>query len=381
MSAGTPITGSSGRTPARPGHPDAGELAEPVETLATSVERHRPLLGVGLNENARSLEERIDVFQTIWGQFYEIDVAVPQRFVGRGRAYVVADMLAGRAALGDVRLAFRAARSHSDSETALLSLVFAGERTGASDGQRMSGGWITLHGFTRSWSSRFDGYDYFGVLMPRHKVGYDPDGHGELRIHRGSPNGRLLATAILSFKARLPFCSAQDAPRLADELCEIVRCTLVEPRARASGALMRKVRKLALRQYIDEHLTDLSLSADTLCAVFGMSRASLYRLFAEEGGIASHIRSERMRRCLLALAEAQGVRGEVARVAAGWGFTDGGNFNREFRARFGVRPSDMSGADPAILQPLQPSSAVPDGPASIGRIDDWIRAGPGHNRR
>jgi AraC-like DNA-binding protein len=54
------------------------------------------------------------------------------------------------------------------------------------------------------------------------------------------------------------------------------------------------------RRFFDTHLTSPALEADMLVGNFGLSRASLYRLFSPIGGVAAYIRRERLRRIALA---------------------------------------------------------------------------------
>jgi AraC-like DNA-binding protein len=71
-----------------------------------------------------------------------------------------------------------------------------------------------------------------------------------------------------------------------------------------------------------------------------MSRSALYRLFERDGGIARYIRDLRLDMCFADLIDMLPDSGRVRRVAENWSFFDPANFNRAFRSRFGVPPSD-----------------------------------------
>lgn len=92
--------------------------------------------------------------------------------------------------------------------------------------------------------------------------------------------------------------------------------------------------------YMLEH-ADEPLTLETLCAVTGVSRRTLYGGFRQYRGVSpmaylKNIRLERVRRDLLAARA--GAR--VTDIALHWGFSQLGRFAVDYRARFGERPSD-----------------------------------------
>ena len=120
---------------------------------------------------------------------------------------------------------------------------------------------------------------------------------------------------------------------------------------------------LLLRRYIDDHLADPELDPGQLCAVLGVSRAGLYRLFEDQGGVRRHIVASRLDRCFDELRRGPRRLGRVREVAERWGFYDSKSFNRSFRARFGIAPSDCLDW-PAPASPAE----VPAHP-----VQEWMR--------
>ena len=98
---------------------------------------------------------------------------------------------------------------------------------------------------------------------------------------------------------------------------------------------------LEVRRFIDQHLTSPLLSADMIAAEFGMSRATLYRLFAPLGGVANFIRARRLHRAFFDLAD-PGTR--VSEVARRWCFSSEAVFSRSFKAAYGISPRAARGA-------------------------------------
>ena len=92
--------------------------------------------------------------------------------------------------------------------------------------------------------------------------------------------------------------------------------------------------------YIRRHLADPDLSVERLASLTGVARSQLYRLFAENDGIASFIRRCRLERARAMLADQQG-RDTIGTIAKANGFREPAQFSRAFRAYFGFPPSDL----------------------------------------
>ncbi len=115
----------------------------------------------------------------------------------------------------------------------------------------------------------------------------------------------------------------------------------------------------AVRTYIEVHLHDPDLGVDRLCRRFTISRRTLYRMFAENGGFARYVTERRLARAFDALRAASPSRGLIKAVALTLGFSDQQQFRRLFRQRFAMAPSDAIGlgkADPAPAPPADSSS-------------------------
>jgi AraC-like DNA-binding protein len=100
---------------------------------------------------------------------------------------------------------------------------------------------------------------------------------------------------------------------------------------------------LQLRQvqaYILQHLGDHTLTVGKLATVFGVSRRSLYNLFASsELTPRAFIQNARLHRARKLLGQSNGHRVAVADVARQCGFADPAHFSRAFHERHGVAPT------------------------------------------
>lgn len=93
--------------------------------------------------------------------------------------------------------------------------------------------------------------------------------------------------------------------------------------------------------FIEENLHLPTLTTKQILAEFGVSRASLYRIFEREGGVRNYISMRRLFRAVGELATKPTVRGEISKVAEHWGFSSNANFHRSVKTVFGVKPGSL----------------------------------------
>ncbi len=100
--------------------------------------------------------------------------------------------------------------------------------------------------------------------------------------------------------------------------------------------------RAAARAFIDDHLTDASLSARDVAAGTGISERHLSRLFAQTGvSLPQHVLSRRLDLAYSLLCRADAGRLRVADIAARCGFTSTAYFSDTFKRRFGATASDV----------------------------------------
>ena len=94
------------------------------------------------------------------------------------------------------------------------------------------------------------------------------------------------------------------------------------------------------RAFIEDHLTDVNLSAARVAAGIGISERQLSRVFAVTGAsVPQFVLARRLDRARALLASAPEI--PVGEVAARCGFGSAGRFSQAFRVRFGIRASDL----------------------------------------
>ncbi len=213
-----------------------------------------------------------------------------------------------------------------------------------------------------------------GVTIPYEAVGYDPGRHPARMIFPStSPLGRLLAKAYFAFVDELPTLRQNEGAVLADGFCGLLRSFIIpEPPQDPRQRKFRIERRAEMRSYIDRHLVDPDLGAEVLCREFGMSRAGVYRAFADVGGIARYITIRRLDRAYNQLLSRPPSRGAVKEISNRWGFTETGHFSRLFSQRFGMPPSAALSAGQAEKMTAvdKQSSGVGSG---LSITADWLR--------
>ena len=106
-----------------------------------------------------------------------------------------------------------------------------------------------------------------------------------------------------------------------------------------------------IQQFIEQNLIALELSAAMLLARFGVSRATLFRLFEPYGGVRTYILERRLFRALLDISEQPNLRGQIQRAVERWGFSSATHFQRAVKRSFGVTPGALFStglSDPAL---------------------------------
>jgi AraC-like DNA-binding protein len=95
---------------------------------------------------------------------------------------------------------------------------------------------------------------------------------------------------------------------------------------------------------IRENIGSARLDARRICALTGLSRSALYRLFEGESGVAAHVRAIRLGLVMDDLLD-PALRDEpISAIAERRGFHCAASFNRTFRRAFGRTPSEARAA-------------------------------------
>jgi len=160
--------------------------------------------------------------------------------------------------------------------------------------------------------------------------------HG-LMFPREGGAARLIGAAMREFYAQADHLTVSEAEAAIEG---IVALTTACARAKLAGdeADHVKSRKKAALDYIDAHLGNAQLRPDEIAEAAHLSRASLYRLLAAEGGIRAVLSKRRLDEAVRLMLADETDRLSLKEIVNCCGFGGTSQFSRAFRARFGVPP-------------------------------------------
>jgi len=185
-----------------------------------------------------------------------------------------------------------------------------------------------------------------GVRVPRRAVRGGIAGPGQpLRIVPTETAALQLLTRYLrSILGGTVPSSAQLTDALVTHLAELIELSLLAPGpgglpARDPG--VRAARLSAIKADIDRHLTDGSLTAAALAARHGITVRYLHKLFeADSMTYSQYVLDQRLALAYRRLRHPRFAGHTVSAIAHDAGFGDLSYFNRTFRRRYSLTPSD-----------------------------------------
>lgn len=202
---------------------------------------------------------------------------------------------------------------------------------------------ICVFDLTDTLSTRSTAFRNLSFMMPRAALGARLDDPSVLHgcvIAAASPLAAILGDYLHALARRAPLLDASEAMIAALATASLV-ATILAGEAQRTAPALASARPSLLRRissYIDLHLSDPDLDVNAIVRDLGVSRASLYRLFAPAGGVGRFIRQRRLSRAALELANPLG-HARIGEVAHRSGFASEAGFSRAFRQAFGITPS------------------------------------------
>jgi len=150
----------------------------------------------------------------------------------------------------------------------------------------------------------------------------------------------LLAAHIRSLQERSAQLTDADVEStVADTIGFLRRLLTTAPEARLEQQKQADETILALTEAaIRDNLASPDLSPEWLAQKLDISRATLYRVFADHGGVMKHVQERRLLAVQAALSDPLETR-RLSKLAADLGFSSEAHFSRSFRTRFGVTAS------------------------------------------
>jgi AraC-like DNA-binding protein len=204
---------------------------------------------------------------------------------------------------------------------------------------RREAGDVAITDYARPFHSVATDYGSLMIVLARESVptallALEPHG---LVFPRGSSAARLIGAAMQELYAQADDLTVSEAEAAIEG---IVALTTAFARIRMSGDELNHVelRRKAALDYIDAHLGNAQLGPEEIADAANISRASLYRLLAEEGGIRVVLLKRRLDEALRLMLEDNKDGRPLKEIVERCGFGGTSQFSRAFRARFGLPP-------------------------------------------
>ena len=195
--------------------------------------------------------------------------------------------------------------------------------------------------------------------------------HG-LVVKAESPAGTVIGAALRAFAGLAPKTRLTEFDSVAEGLVAMATKSVAPALARVGeGAASPPLASfVTVRRYIDRKLASPDLSATSIAAEFGLSRASLYRLFEPAGGIARYIRKVRLSRAYQEITAAEFSNRRIGFIAYQLGFKNVSAFSRLFHEAYGVTPGEAR--ERARQTVARPEHAIPAQPGES--LTRWLDA-------
>ena len=164
-------------------------------------------------------------------------------------------------------------------------------------------------------------------------------------IERNSLAVRLLISYLLTLDAEDRVTSPDARRMMVTHICDLLALAIGPSRdaaALAEGRGVRASRLAAIKADILDNLTRTDLSASGIAARHSVSRRYLYMLFEAEGlTFSEFVVEQRLARARGMLTDPRFAHRSINAIALDVGFGDLSYFNRTFRRRYGMTPSDV----------------------------------------
>ena len=183
--------------------------------------------------------------------------------------------------------------------------------------------------------------------------------HGHC-LPRGTPSVELLRQHMTSGYDLASRFTPQEGLRVEQATLALAGAAMTGsqlPEEQAEIPAMKEMLIYQIKRHIRQNLGAADQSPEQIASRFGISRRHLYQLLEPVGGIARYQRHLRLQRCFGDLQNPDHAHVQISEIAYRWGFRNPATFNRNFRAAFGITPSNARNQNLGTHS-LKPSSPL-----------------------
>jgi AraC-like DNA-binding protein len=217
-------------------------------------------------------------------------------------------------------------------------------------------------------------FRHIDILLPRALLApllREPDAHGGRILSGRHPLVALLGSHLESLHAQAPRLTVESVMDVLTATAQLVASAMNGCPDRRTEAGVHAALFCELRRYINGHLSDPTLTPESLAHRFGVSRATIYRLFKAEGGVAHYVQRRRLERARIDLSSSSKRHRTIAEIGEAAGYEHAQDFIRAFRREFEISPGELRDQARTIGR-VQLVSKAPRLPA----WSEWVRRIP-----
>ncbi|SMF99575.1 MULTISPECIES: AraC family transcriptional regulator [Burkholderia] len=204
---------------------------------------------------------------------------------------------------------------------------------------------IAIADLTKPYQVEVHAGSFVVLMVPRKLIPFDlSERHGTV------VSGTLAALTsqyLHSLVTKLQDISAAEVPNVAQATLGMLTAMLMPTKDNLHQAQSElKVEMFGrIKKYIAANLASPALSVESICKEVGLSRASLYRLFAENNlGVNEYIKVARLRKIYLILSMQGEPKRRLSDIAYQYGFYSVSTLTRDFKKYFGFTPKEIQSA-------------------------------------
>lgn len=164
--------------------------------------------------------------------------------------------------------------------------------------------------------------------------------HGKVLAYTSAP-ARRLREHLHTMHNALPAMSDAQAAHALHIAADLIIAAFGKDASQSHSArgAARAAMLGRIKHYIDTHLHSQELAPEQILGSFPLARATLYRMFEQEGGLHAYIRNCRLRRAAEELATSRSA--AIGELGGRLGFSYAADFTRAFRRAYGVAPQEF----------------------------------------
>jgi len=174
-----------------------------------------------------------------------------------------------------------------------------------------------------------------GVLGPYRRALDEAEGRS---YPTSDGTARLVGELLRGLSDQVESYECASPARLAHHVVGFLALMCSEVESPEIGFTRRRLLSQA-KEYIEEHLNDVTLTPERIASVQHVSSRTLHRLFESDGlTISGWVRARRLEHCRQDLVDPAFSDVPVSHIGSRWGLWDAAHFSRLFKSTYGLSP-------------------------------------------